>query len=163
MVRRELAEQIELLIDEIYHGHTFATAINTMKQDVREGRFKVTLHDIDYPSGPPKRGKRFASISVRDDVIEWFKDEMKKHGEEYQVKYGKAAGTRLGPFAVRLLMNMLLSKKEQSDLVLRLKPDDYGWLREQFEKSKDKYGVDTFEQFLPLFVRDCVRKARTAS
>jgi uncharacterized protein (DUF4415 family) len=63
----------------------------TMRSDLKEGRFKVTLHDIDYPSGPPKRGKRFASISVRNDVIEWFKDEMKKHGEEYQAKYGKAA------------------------------------------------------------------------
>lgn len=158
MVRKELAEQVESLIDELYHGHTFATAINTMQSDLKEGRIKMTLHDIPYPSGAPRRGKRFASISVRDDIIDWFEQERKRHYDEYLAKYGKPAASRIGPFATRFLVNVLLSKREQENFSLKLRPGDYDFLREEFEKSKGKYGVDTFEQFLPLFIRDLIRK-----
>ena len=159
MVRKELAEEIESLVDESYHGHTVATAINTMQSDLKEGKIKVTLHDIPFPSGAPRRGKRFASFSVRDDIMQWFEQERRRHHDEYLAKYGKPAATRLGPFATRFLVNILLSKKEQENFSLKLKPDDYDFLRGEFEKLKGKYGVDTFDQFLPLFIRDLVRKA----
>ena len=161
MVRKELAEEIESLVDEVYHGHTFASAVNTMKEDIKDGRIKVTLHDIPYPSGEPKKGgKRFASISVRDDIIDWLEIERKKQGDQYVAKYGKNAGMRLGSFGVRLIVNILLSKKDQADHTLKLKPEDYAWLKAEFEKSRKKYGVDTFEQFLPLYLRDAIRKLR---
>lgn len=159
MIRKELAEEIETLVDGLYHGHTVASSIRTMREDQREGKLKVTLHDIAYPSGEPKRGdRRFASISVRDDVLEWLEQERKKQHDAYLAKYGKAGVARLGPFAARLLLNMLLSKKDQVSMVLKLRPGDYEFLRGQFEKSKGRYGVDNFEQFLPLFIRDAVRK-----
>lgn len=157
MVRTEMAEQIESLIDQLYHGHTFASAVNTMQRDLKEGRLRPTLHDIRYPEGPPKKGKRFASISVKNDIMDWFEEERKKHYDDYLRKYGKPGANRLGPFAVRFLLNLLLSKRDQEDLTVKLSPDDFAFLQREFEKSKAKYGADTFEVFLPLFIRDLVR------
>ena len=50
--------------------------------------------------------------------------------------------------------------------MLRLKPEDYEWLQQEFKKKekeyRKKYGVETFEQFLPIFIRETLDEMRAA-
>ncbi len=78
----------------------------------------------------------------------------------HQDKYGEGKVDTLGQFASRFLLNLFLTKAETMERMVRLRPEDYEWLEGQFRVRKGDYGVRTFAEFVPLFLRDAIQRLR---
>lgn len=144
--------------DEFYPGMFLPSALIIMMNEVKRGYYSVEMQNLkaDF-SG------RYTSLTIRSDVKEWLEENFERLGEEYEKKYRANSFTQ---FASVFMLNTFRSKAAAQGNVVRLKESDFRWLVDEFENRKEqykaKYGVQTFEQFADVFLRELLEKVNSA-
>ncbi|HXV45780.1 MAG TPA: hypothetical protein VD736_03815 [Nitrososphaera sp.] len=144
--------------DEFYPGMFLPSALIIMMNEVKRGFYSVEMHNIkaDF-SG------RYTSLTIRSDVKEWLEENYEKLNDDYDRKYKASNFTQ---FAGVFMLNMFESKAAAQGNVVRIKEADFHWLVEEYEKRKQeyraRYGVQSFEQFADLFLKELLEKVNAA-
>jgi hypothetical protein len=144
--------------DEFYPGMFLPSALIIMMNEVKRGFYSVEMHNIkaDF-SG------RYTSLTIRSDVKTWLEENYEKLKDDYDRKYKANSFTQ---FAGAFMLNMFESKAAARDNVVRIKEADFRWLAEEYEKRKQeyraKYGIQSFEQFADVFLRELFEKVNAA-
>jgi hypothetical protein len=144
--------------DEFYPGMFLPSALIIMMNEVKRGFYSVEMHNIkaDF-SG------RYTSLTIRSDVKIWLEENYEKLKDDYDRKYKANSFTQ---FAGAFMLNMFESKAAARDNVVRIKEADFRWLAEEYEKRKQeyraKYGIQSFEQFADVFLRELFEKVNAA-
>jgi tRNA(Met) C34 N-acetyltransferase TmcA len=144
--------------DEFYPGMFLPSALIIMMNEVKRGFYSVEMHNIkaDF-SG------RYTSLTIRSDVKEWLEENYEKLNDDYDRKYKASNFTQ---FAGVFMLNMFESKAAAQGNVVRIKEADFRWLVEEYEKRKQeyraRYGVQSFEQFADLFLKELLEKVNAA-
>ncbi|MGI0077792.1 MAG: hypothetical protein ACREAU_10395, partial [Nitrosopumilaceae archaeon] len=106
---------------------------------------------------------RYNSITIRSDVKQWLEENYENFAEEYKVKYRI---TSFAQFISYFLMNMLESKDESQNRVIKLKASDFKWLIEKYKKWQSEIDVEqnpqSFERFAGEFLRELLEKVNEA-
>jgi hypothetical protein len=144
--------------DEFFPGMFLPSALIIMMNEVKRGYYSVEMQTLkaDF-SG------RYTSLTIRSDVKEWLEENYERLGEDYDRKYRANSFTR---FASVFMLNTFRSKAAAQGNVVKLKESDFRWLVEEFENRKEqyraKYGVQNFEQFADVFLRELLEKVNSA-
>jgi hypothetical protein len=144
--------------DEFYPGMFLPSALIIMMNEVKRGFYSVEMHNIkaDF-SG------RYTSLTIRSDVKAWLEENYEKLKDDYDRKYRANSFTQ---FAGVFMLNMFESKAAGQNNVIRIKEADFRWLAEEYEKRKQEYrakhGVQSFEQFADVFLKELLEKVSTA-
>ena len=144
--------------DEFYPGMFLPSALIIMMNEVKRGFYSVEMHNmrVDF-SG------RYTSLTIRSDVKVWLEENYEKLKEDYDRKYKANSFTH---FAAIFMLNVFESKAAAQNNIVRLKEADFRWLVEEYGKRKQeykaKYGVQTFEQFADIFLKELLEKVNAA-
>ena len=144
--------------DEFYPGMFLPSALIIMMNEVKRGLYSVEMHNIkaDF-SG------RYTSLTIRSDVKIWLEENYERLKDDYDSRYRADSFTQ---FAGVFMLNTFESKAAAQDNVIRIKEADFRWLAEEYEKRKQeyraKYGVQSFEQFADLFLKELLEKVNAA-
>jgi hypothetical protein len=144
--------------DEFYPGMFLPSALIIMMNEVKRGFYSVEMHNIraDFTG-------RYTSLTIRSDVKVWLEENYEKLKDDYDRKYKANSFTQ---FAGAFMLNMFESKAAAQDNVVKIKEADFRWLAEEFEKRKQeyraKYGVQSFEQFADVFLKELLEKVNAA-
>jgi hypothetical protein len=105
----------------------------------------------------------YTSLTIRQDVKTWLRENYDIYREEYIRKYKLRNFTQ---FAGIFMINMFESKAKTNQYVIKLKEADFLWLQEEYEKRKDEYrtkfGIYDFDKFADLFIREIFEKINLA-
>ena len=144
--------------DKVYPGMFLPSALIIMMNEVKRGYYSVEMHTLkaDF-SG------QYTSLTIRSDVKSWLEEKYSALKDDYDKKYKANSFTQ---FAGIFMLNLFKSKEASQNNIVRLKEADFRWLVEEYEKRKREYsathGVQTFEQFADLFIRDLFERVKTA-
>jgi tRNA(Met) C34 N-acetyltransferase TmcA len=144
--------------NEFYPGMFLPSALIIMMNEVKRGFYSVEMHNmrVDF-SG------RYTSLTIRSDVKVWLEENYEKLKEDYDTKYKANSFTH---FAAIFMLNVFESKAAAQNNIVRLKEADFRWLVEEYGKRKQeykaKYGVQTFEQFADVFLKELLEKVNAA-
>jgi tRNA(Met) C34 N-acetyltransferase TmcA len=144
--------------DEFYPGMFLPSALIIMMNEVKRGFYSVEMHNmrVDF-SG------RYTSLTIRSDVKAWLKENYENLKEDYDRKYKANSFTQ---FAAIFMLNVFESKAAAQNNIVRLKESDFRWLVEEYGKRKQeykaKYGMQTFEQFADVFLKELLEKVNAA-
>jgi tRNA(Met) C34 N-acetyltransferase TmcA len=144
--------------DEFYPGMFLPSALIIMMNEVKRGFYSVEMQNIkaDF-SG------RYTSLTIRSDVKEWLEESYGKLKDDYDRKYKANSFTQ---FASVFMLNTFESKAAAQGNVIRLKESDFRWLVDEYEKRKleykTKHGVQNFEQFADLFLKELLDRVSEA-
>lgn len=144
--------------DEFYPGMFLPSALIIMMNEVKRGYYSVEMHNIkaDF-SG------RYTSLTIRSDIKAWLEENYEKLKEDYERKYKANNFTQ---FAGVFMLNIFESKAAAQNNVVKIKEADFRWLAEEYEKRKQdyraKYGVQSFEQFADIFLKELLEKIDAA-
>jgi tRNA(Met) C34 N-acetyltransferase TmcA len=144
--------------DEFYPGMFLPSALIIMMNEVKRGFYSVEMHNIKVDfSG------RYTSLTIRSDVKTWLEENYERLKDDYDRKYKANSFTQ---FAGAFMLNMFESKAAAQDNVVRIKEADFRWLAEEYAKRKQeykaKYGVQSFEQFADVFLKELLEKMNAA-
>jgi hypothetical protein len=144
--------------DEFYPGMFLPSALIIMMNEVKRGHYSVEMQNIkaDF-SG------RYTSLTIRSDVKEWLEESYEKFKDDYDRKYRANSFTQ---FASVFMLNTFESKAVAQGNVIRLKESDFRWLVDEYEARKQEYkskhGVQNFEQFADLFLKELLDRVNEA-
>jgi hypothetical protein len=144
--------------DEFYPGMFLPSALIIMMNEVKRGFYSVEMHNVkaDF-SG------RYTSLTIRSDVKAWLEENYEKLKDDYDRKYRANSFTQ---FAGLFMLNMFESKAAAQNNIVRIKEADFRWLVAEYEKRKQdykvKYGVQSFEQFADIFLKELLDKVNAA-
>ena len=144
--------------DEFFPGMFLPSALIIMMNEVKRGFYSVEMHNInaDFTG-------RYTSLTIRSDVKVWLEENYEKVRDDYDRKYRADSFTQ---FAGVFMINMFESKAAADENVIRIKEADFRWLVEEYEQRKQEYraehGVQTFEQFADVFLKELLEKVNTA-
>src|SRR5437867_12324948 len=106
---------------------------------------------------------RYTSLTIRSDVKTWVEENYEKLEDDYVRKY-KANSFTL--FAGVFMLNMFESKAASQINVVRIKEAVFRWLVKVYENRKKayraKHGVQSFEQFVDIFLKEVLETVKTA-
>lgn len=144
--------------DKFYPGMFLPSALIIMMNEVKRGFYSVEMYNVkaDF-SG------RYTSLTIRSDIKAWLEENYEKLKDDYDSKYRANSFTL---FAGAFMLNMFESKAAAQGNVIRIKEADYRWLVKEYESRKQeyrtKYGVQNFEQFADIFLRELLETVNTA-
>ena len=144
--------------DEFYPGMFLPSALIIMMNEVKRGFYSMEMHNIkaDF-SG------RYTSLTIRSDIKVWLEENYEISKDDYDRKYKANNFTQ---FAGAFMLNMFESKAAAQNNVVRIKEADFRWLVEEYENRKQeykaKYGVQSFEQFADIFLKELLEKVNAA-
>jgi hypothetical protein len=144
--------------DEFYPGMFLPSALIIMMNEVKRGFYSVEMQNVkaDF-SG------RYTSLTIRSDVKEWLEENYEKLKEDYDRKYRASSFTQ---FAGVFMLNTFESKAAAQGNMVKLKESDFRWLVEEYENRKQEYkakhGVQNFDQFADVFLRELLEKVNAA-
>lgn len=144
--------------DEFYPGMFLPSALIIMMNEVKRGFYSVEMHNIkaDFTG-------RYTSLTIRSDVKVWLEENYERLKDDYDRKYKANSFTQ---FAGAFMLNMFESKAASQGNVVRIKEADFRWLADEYENRKQeyrsKYGVQSFEQFADIFLKELLEKVNTA-
>lgn len=144
--------------DEFYPGMFLPSALIIMMNEVKRGFYSVEMQNVkaDF-SG------RYTSLTIRSDVKGWLEESYERLEEDYDRKYKANSFTK---FAGIFMLNTFESKAAAHGNIIRLKEADFRWLVEEYDKRKQEYkakhGVQNFEQFTDVFLKELLEKVNAA-
>ncbi|HEY9387676.1 MAG TPA: hypothetical protein VIP70_11600 [Nitrososphaeraceae archaeon] len=150
--------KLQKATDEYYPGMFLPSSLIIMMNEIKRGYYSVGMHSIK-----PDFSGHYTSITIRYDVKEWLNENYRALRENYDKKYRINSFTQ---FVCIFVLNMLESKAGMQNYVLKLRESDFNWLVEEYRKRKQEYqwnyGVQTFEQFASIFLKDLLEKMDAA-
>jgi hypothetical protein len=144
--------------DDFYPGMFLPSALIIMMNEVKRGFYSMEMNNIkaDFTG-------RYTSLTIRSDVKTWFEENYEKLEDDYDMKYKTNSFTQ---FAGVFMLNMFESKAAAQNNVVRIKEADFRWLVEEYENRKHEYrakhGVQSFEQFADIFLKELLEKVHAA-
>jgi tRNA(Met) C34 N-acetyltransferase TmcA len=144
--------------DEFYPGMFLPSALIIMMNEVKRGFYSVEMQNVkaDF-SG------RYTSLTIRSDVKRWLEESYERLEEDYDRKYKANSFTK---FAGIFMLNTFESKAAAQGNIIKLKEADFRWLVEEYDKRKQEYktkhGVQNFEQFTDVFLKELLEKVNAA-
>ena len=157
-LKPSILNKLQNLTDKYYPGMFLPSALIIMMNEIKRGYYSVEMYNlkIDF-SG------MYTSLTIRQDVKTWLKDNYDIYREEYIRKYKLRNFTQ---FAGIFMINMFESKAKTNQYTIKLKEADFLWLQEEYEKRKDEYktkfGIYEFDKFADLFIREIFEKINLA-
>ncbi|MGI0027792.1 MAG: hypothetical protein ACREAD_08145 [Nitrosopumilaceae archaeon] len=151
-------ERLQKATDEFFPGMFLPSALIIMMNEIKRNDYSMKMHNMDLDfSG------RSTSLTLRSDIKQWLEENYNNLNEKYNKKYGSASFTQ---FASLFLINVFESKADSRNYNINLKESDYVWLKREYKKRKQeykvKYGVNTFERFSDLFLKDIFTRLNSA-
>ena len=157
-LKPSILEKLHNITDEYFPGMFLPSTLIIMMNEIKLGYYLVDTHNsrVDLVG-------RYNSITIRSDVKQWLEENYQHLGEEYKKKY------RIKSFAQFLsyfLMNMLESKAEAQNHVIKLNASDFKWLIEEYKKRQQKQdtnnNIQTFERFADEFLKELLERINEA-
>ena len=144
--------------DKYYPGMFIPSTLIIMMNEIKRGSYCVGMHGLK-----PDFSGHYSSLTIRSDVKAWLKDNYTMLNEDYRRKYGTNSFTQ---FVCIFVLNLLESKEGVQNNVLRLRESEFVWLMDKYKEKKHyyqhEYGVQTFEQFTDVFLREIIEKIDAA-
>ncbi len=144
--------------DRYYPGMFIPSTLIIMMNEIKRGYYCVGMHSIR-----PDFSGRYTSLTIRSDVKSWLQENYTNLHEDYGGKYGTSSFTH---FACVFMLNMLESKAGIQGNILKLRESNFLWLMDMYNEKKQqyqlKYGTQSFEQFIDVFIREILEKIDAA-
>jgi len=153
-----IVKKLHAITDEYFPGMFLPSTLIIMMNEIKLGYYSVELHDfkIDLVG-------KYNSITIRSDVKQWLEENYKIFENEYMKKYRAKS---FAQFLSYFLFNMLESKSEAQNHVIKLKASDFKWLVEEYRKrqagSNKEYDIQTFESFSNEFLKELLGRVNEA-
>lgn len=156
-LKPSIIKKLHDITDEYFPGMFIPSTLIIMMNEVKRGYFSIDLHDIKVDLDG-----RYNSITIKSDVKQWLEENYSKFGIEYKKKYNIKS---FAQFLSYFLLNMLESKSEAQNHVIKLKAADFKWLIEEYrkrQKSSKEQSSQTFESFSNEFLKELLKKVNEA-
>jgi len=144
--------------DEYFPGMFVPSTLIIIMNEIKLGHFSIDSRDIKIDLGG-----QYSSITVRSDVKQWLEENYNNLGPAYMKKYRTKS---FAQFLSYFLVNMLESKSEAQNHVIKLKAADFKWLLNEYRKrqegSNKEYDIQTFEKFSNEFLKELLDKVNEA-
>jgi len=157
-LKPSILKKLHDITDEYFPGMFIPSTLIIMMNEVKRGYFSIGIHDIKADLGG-----RYNSITIRSDVKQWLEENYNNLTSEYEKKYDVKSYAQ---FLSYFLLNMMESKSESQNHVIKLKASDFKWLIEEYKKRQESSNKDknsqTFESFSNEFLRELLDKVNEA-
>ncbi len=97
--------------------------------EIKLGHFSVDSHDTKIDLGGS-----YNSITIRSDVKQWLEESHQNLSSEYEKKYRTKS---FAQFLSYFLLNLLESKSEAQNHVIKLNASDFKWLVKEYRKKQE--------------------------
>lgn len=157
-LKPSIIEKLHNITDEYFPGMFLPSTMIIMMNEIKRGYYSVDSYDFKIDLGG-----QYSSITIRSDVKNWLEENYQLLKDEYMKKY-KAKS--FAQFLSYFLLNMLKSKYEAQNHVIKLKSSDFKWLIEEYQKRQDgsnkNKNSQTFESFSNEFLKELLEKVNEA-
>lgn len=155
-LKPSIIEKLHNITDEYFPGMFLPSTLIIMMNEIKRGYYSVETHNIKIDLEG-----RYNSLTIRSDVKLWLEENYTNLSEEYKKKYRSKS---FAQFLSYFLLNMIESKSEAQNHVIKLKASDFKWLIEEYKKrqSEGQQNEKTFEGFANEFLRELLKKVNEA-
>lgn len=157
-LKPSIVKKLHEITDEYFPGMFIPSTLIIMMNEVKRGYFSIDMYDVKVDLGG-----RYNSITIRSDVKQWLEENYENFKSEYEKKYGVKSYAQFLSF---FLLNMMESKSEAQNHVIKLKASDFKWLIEEYKKKQGSSNKDknsqTFESFSNEFLKELLDKVNEA-
>ncbi|HET6517442.1 MAG TPA: hypothetical protein VFG25_04390 [Nitrosopumilaceae archaeon] len=157
-LKPSIIQKLHEVTDEYFPGMFVPSTLIILMNEIKRGYFSVDLHDVKIDLGG-----RYSSITIRSDVKQWLEDSYSNLADEYEKKYRT---TSFAQFLSYFLLNLLESKSEAQNHVIKLNASDFKWLVDEYRKKQEGSNKDgnfqTFESFSNEFLKELLYKVNEA-
>ena len=156
-VKPAVMEKLHQITDRNYLGMFLPSTLIIMMNEVKAGRYTIHTHKLRLDLTG-----RYNTITIRSDIKEWLKSSYEENKEEYLELYNVKCFTK---FVSYFLVNMIESKNDLENNVLKMKENDFKLLHDEYKKRRrttPRYKMMNFEQFVNEFVSEMIQKVKTA-
>ena len=157
-LKPSIVQKLHDITDEYFPGMFIPSTLIIMMNEVKRGYFSIDMYDIKVDLGG-----RYNSITIRSDVKDWLEENYENFKNEYAKKYNIKSYAQ---FLSYFLLNMMESKSEAQNHVIKLKASDFKWLIEEYKKKQESSNKDknsqTFESFSNEFLKELLDKVNEA-
>lgn len=157
-LKPSILKKLHDITDEYFPGMFIPSTLIIMMNEIKRGNFSIDMHDVKIDlSG------RYNSITIRSDVKQWLEENHNNLASEYEKKYNIKSYAQ---FLSYFLLNMMESKSESQNHIIKLKASDFKWLIEEYKKKQESLKKDknfqTFESFSNEFLKELLDKVNEA-
>ena len=153
-----IIKKLHDITDEYFPGIFVPSTLIIIMNEIKLGYFSIDSRDIKIDLEG-----QYNSITIRSDVKQWLKESYNNLRPEYEKKYRTKS---FAQFLSYFLVNMLESKSEAQNHVIKLKAADFKWLVEEYKKrqtgSNEEHDVQTFESFSNEFLKELLDRVNQA-
>ena len=153
-----ILDKLHEVTDEYFPGMFLPSTLIIMMNEVKRGHYSIDSHKLKLDLGG-----NYNSITIRSDVKDWLEENYQNFNEEYRKKYRVKS---FAQFLSYFLMNMLESKAEAQNHVIKLKSSDFKWLIEEYRRRQEgiesKKDTQSFERFADEFLKELLEKIHEA-
>lgn len=157
-LKPSIVQKLHNITDEYFPGMFLPSTLIIMMNEIKRGYYSVDSHDFKIDLGG-----QYSSITIRSDVKNWLEENYKVLGDEYMKKYKVKS---FAQFLSYFLLNVLESKSEAQNHVIKLKASDFKWLIDEYQKRQDnsnkKKNSQSFESFSNEFLKELLEKVHEA-
>jgi len=157
-LKPSIVKKLHNITDEYFPGMFLPSTLIIMMNEIKRGYYSVDSHDFKIDLGG-----QYASITIRSDVKNWLEENYEVLSDEYMKKYKAKSFAQFLSF---FLLNLLESKSESQNHVIKLKAADFKWLVEEYRKkqagSNKEHDIQTFESFSNEFIKELLDKVNKA-
>lgn len=151
-----IIRKLHTITDEYFPGMFLPSTLIIMMNEIKLGYYSIEGHNlaIDLVGS-------YNSITIRSDVKQWLEENYRLLGEEYKKNYRAKS---FAQFLSYFLINLVESKIEAQNHVIKLRASDFKWLIEEYRKqipNTDSNG-QTFERFADSFLKDLLKRVNQA-
>lgn len=156
-LKSSILKKLHDVTDEYYPGMFVPSTLIILMNEIKLGYFVVDSHDVKIDLDG-----RYNSITIRSDVKQWLEESYNNLSAEYEKKYRT---TSFAQFLSYFIFNLLESKSDAQNHVIKLNASDFKWLLKEYRKKQEdsnKNDSQTFESFSNEFLKDLLHKVNEA-
>ena len=158
-----ILNKLHEITDKNYPGMFLPSTLIIMMNETKNGFYSIESHNIRLDlSG------HYNTLTIRSDVQQWFEENYKKLGPEYEEKYRVTCFTK---FVSYFLINVIESKLNGQNQSINLKASDFEWLQKEYKKHNNNnnnnsnttafHETQSFERFADNYINNLFLKIKT--
>ena len=156
-LKPSIIKKLHDVTDEYYPGMFVPSTLIIIMNEIKRGYFTIDSYDVKIDLDG-----RYNSITIRSDVKQWLEESYKNLASEYEKKYRTKS---FAQFLSYFLLNLLESKSNAQNHVIKLNASDFKWLVKEYRKKQESCNNNdsqTFESFSNEFLKDLLHKVNEA-